>query len=116
MNIAPINNTPSFEGSIILRRYSATGKESIKHYLTTPAQDRLIQVTASTMTPNGFISHPLNIQDAVAFKCLLEMIIKKPIKETGQRKLMTNMGETCVNFGDSQPGKGGFFAICDFKV
>lgn len=111
-----INTTStSFNGSLTIKKYDNVGKEFIKKYKTTQGEDLLLQRVADTMTKPGVFDKQLNIVDAHAYMTLLELIIKKPLIDTRQYKLMSNIKDQAVVFGDSQPGLGGFTAILDLK-
>ncbi len=101
------NNSINFNGKLVIHNYSKKGIATIKQYYTSPEQDKLIQIAADSFTPRNCLSNYLQTNEARTFKTLLEMIIKKPIKESNQRKIMTNT-YTGVSFADAQPGRGGF--------
>lgn len=111
MNLNAQNNTTSFTGKLILKQYTQKGAEkSGKIYNTTPVQDKLVKIVANSMTQEGFLSNRLNIEQSNIFLSLMEMIIKKPLKVSGQQKLMDNNFNTVV-FSDKEPGRGGMIAF-----
>ncbi len=108
------NNSVDFRGKLSLRNYSKKGIETIKEYYTSPEQDKLIQIAADSFAPRNTFSNYLTVDVSRAFKTLLEMIIKKPIKESNQNKIMDNT-DTGVVFGDAQPARGGFLAVFGYN-
>lgn len=116
MNLNVQSNTNSFKGTIVYTQYAKNGliKKNLQKE-TTPVQDRLVKLVANSMTPDGSFSNRLSIENANIFKSLIEMIIKKPIKESGQQKLLDNCFQNAVVFSDKAPGKDGITVLLDFK-
>lgn len=115
MNLNVQNNTTNFTGNLILKQYTQKGVEkSVKIYNTSPTQDKLVKIVANSMTPEGFFSNRLNIEQSNIFLSLMEMIIKKPLKVSGQQKLMDNNSNAVV-FSDKEPGCGGMIALFNLK-
>lgn len=109
MNLNIQSDANSFKGKIVIRDFNEKGKETVKHYTTTLVQDKLIQNVANSMTPKDYFNNRLNLENARVFKELIELLIKKPIKESGQPKLMDNISNSAINYSDIEPGRNGIF-------
>lgn len=113
MNINMQNNS-NFKGNLVYTQYTKRGLAKQVKCQTTPVQDKLVQIVANGMAQEGSLSSRLSIENANVFKSLIEMIIKRPIKDSGQQKLLDNCAPNAVVFSDREPGKNGMTVIFDF--
>lgn len=113
MNINMQNNS-NFKGNLVYTQYTKRGLAKQVKYQTTPVQDKLVQIVANSMALKGSFSNRLSIENANVFKSLIEMIIKRPIKDSGEQKLLDNCAPDAVVFSSSEPGRNGMTVIFDF--
>jgi len=111
-----MNISPSFQGQIKVSTFTKAGKEVIKHFPTTPAQDALIKRVSNSMSVNGILRNPITNETARDFTTLIETITGKKLRVTRQEKFMTNMHKDHVSYGDAIPENGGVFVKVDFKA